>query len=71
MFNRKPKFPIAKVTTGFAIGAISGAIAALLLAPMTGKKLQKKVARVTDDVVEKVEDGVNHIQASVRRLARS
>jgi gas vesicle protein len=71
MFNRKPKFPLAKVTTGFALGAIVGAVAALLLAPMTGKKLQKKIAGVTDDVVEKVEDGVSHVQATVRRLAKA
>lgn len=70
MFNRKPKFPVAKVTTGFLIGAISGAVTALLLAPMTGKKLQKKIAGVTDDVVEKIEDGVQQVQAGVRRLAR-
>ena len=70
MFNRKPKFPVAKVTTGFIVGAVSGAIAALLFAPMTGKKLQKKIAGVTDDVVEKIEDGVQQVQAGVRRLAR-
>lgn len=70
MFNRKPKFPVAKVTTGFIVGAVSGAIAALLLAPMTGKKLQKKIAGVTDDVVGKIEDGVQQVQAGVRRLAR-
>lgn len=70
MFNRKPKFPVAKVTTGFIVGAISGAVAALLFAPMTGKKLQKKIAGVTDDVVEKIEDGVQQVQAGVRRLAR-
>ena len=71
MFNRKPKFPLAKVATGFAVGAASGAVLALLFAPMTGKKLQKKIAGVSEDVVEKVEDGVSHVQASVRRLARS
>ena len=37
---------------------------------MTGKKLQKKIAGVTDDVVEKFEDGVQQVQAGVRRLAR-
>ena len=70
MFNRKPSFPVAKVTTGFILGAVSGAVAALLFAPMTGKKLQKKIAGVTDDVVEKIEDGVQQMQAGVRRLAR-
>lgn len=71
MFNRKPKFPYAKVTTGFALGAVSGAVAALLLTPMTGRKMQKKVANVTDDLMEKVGDSVNQVQASVRKLARA
>jgi len=70
MFNRNSKFPFAKVTTGFVIGAISGAVAALLFAPMTGKKLKKKIAGVTDDVVEKIEDGVQQVQAGVRRFTR-
>lgn len=71
MFNRKPKFPLAKVITGFVAGAASGAALALLFAPMTGKKLKKKIAGVSEDVFEKVEDGVQQVQASVRRLARS
>ena len=71
MFNRKPKFSLAKLITGVAVGAASGAALALLFAPMTGKKLQKKIAGVTEDVVEKFEDGVSQVQAGVRRLARS
>lgn len=71
MFNRKPKFSLTQLITGMAAGAASGAALALLFAPMTGRKLQKKIAGVTEDVVEKFEDGVSHVQASVRRLARS
>jgi len=71
MFNRKTKFPVAKVAAGFAFGAASGAVLALLFAPMTGKKLKKKIAGVTEDVVEKMEDGVNQVQSTVRRLARA
>ena len=67
----KKKFPIAKVVTSFAVGAASGAVFALLFAPMTGKKLQKKIAGVTEDVVEKMEDGVSQVQATVRRIARA
>lgn len=51
----KNKFPWMKVATSFAIGAIAGAATALLLAPMTGKKMQKKVVDVLDDQVENVE----------------
>lgn len=51
----KNKFPWTKVAISFAIGAISGAATALLLAPMTGKKMQKKVVDVLDDQVENVE----------------
>ena len=66
MFSRKQKFPLGKVTLGFALGAISGAVLALLYAPVTGKKLQKKIADVTDNVLDKVED----VQATVRRIAK-
>lgn len=70
MFTRKEKFPLGKVTVGFALGALSGAVLALLYAPMTGRKMQKKIAGVTDEVMEKVEDGVSQVQSTVRRLAR-
>ena len=66
MFSRKQKFPLGKVTLGFALGAISGAVLALLYAPVTGKKLQKKIADVTDNVLDKVEN----VQATVRRIAK-
>ena len=49
----------------FLGGAIAGAAIALLYAPMTGKKMQKKVAGVADKVVDKVED----LQDQVRRFA--
>jgi len=71
MFNRKQKFPLAKVGAAFAFGALSGAVLALLYAPMTGKKMQKKIASVTDNVLEKVEDGVETVQATVRSISRA
>ena len=49
----------------FVGGVITGAAVALLFAPMTGKKMQKKVVEVTDKVIDKVED----IQDQVRRFA--
>jgi gas vesicle protein len=66
MFSRKQKFPFGKVALSFGLGAISGAVIALLYAPVTGKKLQKKIADVTDNVLDKVED----VQATVRRIAK-
>ena len=51
----KNKFPFAKVSAAFVVGAVAGAAAALLLAPMTGKKLQKKVANAIEDQVDNVE----------------
>jgi gas vesicle protein len=70
MFNRKQKFPLGKVAAGFGIGAVAGAVLALLYAPLTGKKMQKKIAGVTGDLIEKVEDQVENVQASVRKFAR-
>ncbi|MGN6182353.1 MAG: YtxH domain-containing protein [Thermoanaerobaculia bacterium] len=49
------KFPFAKVSAAFVVGAVAGAATALLLAPMKGKKLQKKVANAIEDQVDNVE----------------
>jgi gas vesicle protein len=71
MFSRKQKFPFGKLAVAFGIGAIAGSVAALLLTPLTGKKMQKKIANVTEDLFEKVEDKVEDVQATVRRIARA
>ena len=71
MFSRKQKFPVGKVAAGFGIGAIAGAILALLFAPVTGKKMQKKIAVVTDNLLSKVEETVDDVQATVRRIAKA
>jgi gas vesicle protein len=63
MFERKTK--ITKFVFTFIGGAIAGGAVALLLAPMTGRKMQKKVADVADKVIDKVDD----LQGAVRRLA--
>jgi len=63
MFSRKQKFPLGKVALGFGLGAISGAVLVLLYAPVTGKKLQKKL-------IDKVEETVDDVQATVRRIAK-
>ena len=71
MFSRKQKFPFASVTLSFVLGAISGAVVALLYTPLTGKKMQKKIAGVTEDLMDKVEDAVDDVQATVRRIAKA
>jgi gas vesicle protein len=69
MFSRKQKFPVGKVAVGFGIGAVSGAVLALLYAPVTGKKMQKKIAVVTDNLLGKVEETIEDVQKTVRRIA--
>lgn len=71
MFSRKQKFPLGKVAVGFGLGAVSGAVLALLFAPLSGKKMQKKIAVVTEDLMERVEEKVGEVQATVRRLAKA
>jgi gas vesicle protein len=71
MFSRKEKFPVGKVVAGFGIGAFVGATLALLFAPLTGKKMQKKIAVATDNILSKVEETVDDVQATVRRLAKA
>jgi gas vesicle protein len=68
MFSRKQKFPFGKVAVGFGIGAVSGALLALLFAPQSGKKLQKKIVDVTENLIDKVEEKVDGVQATVRRI---
>lgn len=71
MFSRKQKFPVGKVAVAFGAGAIAGSVVALLFAPLTGKKMQKKIAAATEDLLDKVEDKVDDVQATVRRIARA
>ena len=71
MFFRKQKFPVGKVAVAFGAGALAGSVLALLFTPLTGKKMQKKIAAVTEDLVEKVEDKVEDVQATVRRITRA
>jgi gas vesicle protein len=50
------------LTWVFAVGAIAGASTALLYAPMTGRKMQKKVTDITEKVIERVDDLANAVK---------
>jgi gas vesicle protein len=54
MFDRKKS--LSNFAWVFAVGAVAGAAAALLYAPMTGRKMQKKVSDITERVIDKVDD---------------
>jgi gas vesicle protein len=69
MFNKKNSFGSFALT--FALGAVAGAAVALLFAPMTGKKMQKKVADATERVKDVVEDSVDNVQNLLRKVANA
>lgn len=56
---------IPKYVSSFAVGFLFGAGLALMFAPMPGKKMQKKVGHITDQVIDKVED----LKIAARRMA--
>ena len=41
------------------------------LCPLSGKKMQRKIATVTGDLIGKVEEKVGDVQATVRRISQS
>jgi gas vesicle protein len=62
----------------FALGVVTGAAVALLYAPMTGRKMQKKVGDVTDKVIDatdkvldKMEEKVENMQHFVKKIANA
>ncbi len=76
MFGRKP--PVGKYILMFALGAVTGAAVALLYAPMTGRKMQKRVGDVTDKVMgatdrvlERMEENIENVQHFVRKIAKA
>lgn len=69
MFTKKSSFGSFALT--FVLGTIAGAAVALLYAPMTGKRMQKKVANVTDKVRDAVEDSVGNVQNVLRKVANA
>lgn len=58
---------LQKFVFTFTAGAVTGAVLALLYTPITGKKLQRKVADVADQVMDTVDD----VQESMRKIARA
>jgi gas vesicle protein len=69
MFNKTSSFKSFAYT--FVLGALTGAAVALFYAPMTGKKMQRKVADVTDKVRDVVEDSVDNVQTILRKVANA
>ena len=69
MFNKTGSFGSYALT--FGIGALVGAAVALLYAPMTGRKLQRKVADATEKVRDVVEDSVDNVQKVLRKVANA
>lgn len=51
--------------SSFLVGLIVGAGVALLVTPMSGKKMQRKVADIGERVVDKVDD----LKIAARRMA--
>jgi gas vesicle protein len=69
MFKKNSSFSSYVYT--FVLGALTGAAVALLYAPMTGKKMQKKVANATSKVRDVVEDSVDNVQSVLRKVANA
>ena len=65
MFERKSTFKSYFFT--FATGLVAGTVLGLLYAPITGKKMQKKVSGVTNQVIDKVDE----FQQTVRKFANA
>ena len=58
---------LQKFAFTFAAGVVAGGVLALLYAPITGRRLQKKIADVTDKVIDKVDD----LHQSLRDIAHA
>ena len=69
MFNKPSRFRSFALI--FGIGAAVGAAVALLYAPMTGRKMQRKVADATGKVRDVVEDSVDNVQRVLRKVANA
>jgi gas vesicle protein len=66
MSNRGGSFRSYVVT--FGLGAVVGAAVALLYAPMTGRRMQRKLADAKEKVRDVVEDSVDNVQNLLRKV---
>ena len=55
---------------GLVIGGIIGAAAAMLFAPMSGKRLRKKIGRKKDDILDDVNEYVETGKEKAEELFR-
>jgi gas vesicle protein len=69
MANKSSSFTRFALT--FLFGALAGAAVALLYAPMTGKKLQRKFVDATEKVRDVVEDSVDNVQSVLRKVTNA
>jgi gas vesicle protein len=54
-----------KVFTGFSLGLLAGAVAALLYAPDSGKKTRKKISKYANDTYE---DSMKKVDSFTKEL---
>jgi len=71
MFNKGNRSTFRSFAVTFTLGAAFGAGVALLYAPMTGRKMQRKVADATGKVRTVVEDSVDNVQNVLRKVANA
>lgn len=63
--NLKKKSVLPKLSLAFVIGAAAGAVTALLLTPMNGRKMQRRMMAAGEKLYDKVED----LGTAVRKAA--
>lgn len=56
---------------GFFLGGLLGVSFTILYAPMEGKKLRKKIARTTDDILDDVNDYLGSGRKKAEDLIKS
>lgn len=59
----KNKFNYTGVVLSFVAGTLTGAIVGLLFAPMPGRRMQKKVGKITDKAIDDLQDTVRRMAA--------
>ena len=71
MFNKNRRSRFSSFAWTFITGAAVGAGLALLYAPMTGRKMQRKVVDATEKVKDIVEGSVDNVQNILRKVANA